>query len=263
VSEEDYLEDYPLVTAKEEKELLIKAHAGDKEAFDYLVVANTRLVKEISKKFEGNGIDKKELIQEGVIGLIKAIRRFDVTKEVKLSTYSYIWIQQHMERVIQNHSRMIRIPCFQFQKNFTLSVARKKLEQKLGRKVEDEELATYTGETVEEIKKSNRSMIDTFSYDIPCKGGEDDTTSVIEMIADEVAIDIVSEITTSEIIKNIKKILTEDEFSIFEKKLGINGKARSCKEIAAEHDIPVIRVSRIYRICLGKLKRNKNIRMYK
>ena len=257
------IEECPLLILEEEKEFIIRAQDGDKKAFDYLVLSNSRLVCTLAIKFSGKGLDTDELFQIGIMGLMKAIQNFNLSKGVRLSTYAHMWIQQYMIRNIQNLSRAIRVPAGIFQNNFRLVVATKQLEQELGRNVTPEELGDYTGKTPKEIEFFIKTMVDVCSADKFV--GDEKDVKILDIMVDPNSIDtdVVTKATGDEMIKIIKTILNKKEFDIFEKKVGLKDEVKTCKEIATIYNITWQNVHAIYRAGIRKVSKNVKIKEYK
>ena len=130
---------YTLLTAAEEVELAKRIERGDKEAKDLMVNSNLRLVVSIAKKYQGHGLSLLDLIQEGIIGLIRAVEKFDWRRGFKFSTYATWWIRQAVQRGVANKSRTIRIPVHIVERETKISRAERDLTTKLGRPPTEEE----------------------------------------------------------------------------------------------------------------------------
>ena len=259
----EYILECPLLGKEAERELIIKAQNGDKEALNYLVLSNSRLVITVAKKFREKGLDEDELFQVGIMGLMRSIQKFDLSKETKLGTYSYKWIQQHIVRAIHNLSRTIRIPDSLFQKNYQLVVATKQLEQELQRNITPEELAEFTEKPLKEIKLYNETMVNCCSIDQLIRGGENNNMDVSGTIADTKGLDVISDIMSKEMLKTIAGILSEREFNIFSDRLGLVYKPKTFEIMAIEYRVTKQRIHQIYREILTKLKRNHALSLYK
>lgn len=257
------IEECPLLGAAEERKFIEIAQGGDKEAFDYLVLSNSRLVYSLATKFSGKGLDTDELFQIGIMGLMKAIQNFNLNKGVRLSTYAHMWIRQYMIRNIQNLSRAIRVPAGVFQDNFKLVVATKQLEQEFGRNVTSEELGDYAGKTPKEIEFFIKTMVDVCSADKFV--GDEKDVKILDIIVDPDIIDVnvVTKVMSDGIIKIIKTILNEKEFDIFERKVGLKDEVKTCKEIAAIYKTTWQNVHSIYRSGIRKVRKNTKIKEYK
>jgi RNA polymerase primary sigma factor len=152
---------YPLLTAAEEIELAKRIERGDMSAKDRMINSNLRLVVSIAKKYQGQGLSLGDLIQEGVIGLIRAAEKFDWRRGFKFSTYATLWIRQAIQRGLHNTSRTIRMPVHIAQRERKISRVDRELNVKLGREPTDEEIAEAAElplEEVEEIRKASQPM---------------------------------------------------------------------------------------------------------
>ena len=152
---------YPLLTAAEEIELAKRIERGDMAAKDRMINSNLRLVVSIAKKYQGQGLTLGDLIQEGVIGLIRAAEKFDWRRGFKFSTYATLWIRQAIQRGLHNTSRTIRMPVHIAQRERKISRVERELNVKLGREPSLEEIAEVAElpvEEVEEIKKASQPM---------------------------------------------------------------------------------------------------------
>ena len=152
---------YPLLTAAEEIELAKRIERGDMSAKDRMINSNLRLVVSIAKKYQGQGLSLGDLIQEGVIGLIRAAEKFDWRRGFKFSTYATLWIRQAIQRGLHNTSRTIRMPVHIAQRERKISRVERELNVKLGREPTVEEIADVAElpvEEVEEIKKASQPM---------------------------------------------------------------------------------------------------------
>jgi RNA polymerase primary sigma factor len=152
---------YPLLTAAEEIELAKRIERGDMAAKDRMINSNLRLVVSIAKKYQGQGLTLGDLIQEGVIGLIRAAEKFDWRRGFKFSTYATLWIRQAIQRGLHNTSRTIRMPVHIAQRERKISRVERELNVKLGREPSIEEIAEVAElpiEEVEEIKKASQPM---------------------------------------------------------------------------------------------------------
>ncbi|HEY5563887.1 MAG TPA: sigma-70 family RNA polymerase sigma factor [Clostridiaceae bacterium] len=250
---------YPLLGKVEEKEFILRTQNGDKEALEYLILCNIGMIKTIAKRFVSRTTEFEDLCQVGVMGLMKSIDKFDLSKNLKLSTYAHSWIRQHMIRLVQNHSRTIRVPCWIFDKNYKIDAMVKELESELGRKATSSEMVEYCDKTLEEITEFKKSMVEVCSFDL--KVGETGSP-IADAIKDEKAVDPIVEMAGKHMIKIIKTILSEKEFDIFSKKIGLKNEVMTCKEIAKTYNTTWKDINSIYRSGLIKLKKNQEIREY-
>src|SRR2546421_6144012 len=172
-----------LLTPKEEIVLARRIKKGDKQAREQMIKANLRLVVKIARDYEGLGFPLLDLINEGNIGLMKGVERFDPRKGAKLSTYAAWWIKQSIKRALANQSKTIRLPVHIVDKLFQLRRTAARLAEILGREPSDEELAAELGYTVARVKQLRRAALRPTSLEAPL--GDDETNRVADVVKDE------------------------------------------------------------------------------
>jgi RNA polymerase primary sigma factor len=214
---------YPLLTKAQEVELAKRIERGDMEAKSRLVNSNLRLVISNARKYQGHELPLLDLIQEGILGLIRASEKFDWRKGYKFSTYATFWIRQAIQRALDNRSRTIRIPVHLGQRERKIARAERDLAAKLGRMPTDEELVQAADITLEELEEARQASRVVASLDRPV--GEDEETSFGALLASgergpEEEVDI---LLREDALRRAVEQLPEQERAVVKLRYGING----------------------------------------
>ena len=247
----------PLLKTEQEKEIAKRIQAGDQDAKDELIEANLRLVVAIAKKYVGRGLQVLDLIQEGNLGLVKAVDKFDYTKGFKFSTYATWWIRQAITRAIADQARTIRIPVHMVETINKLTRVQRQLVQELDREPTAEEIAERLGNiSAEKVREIQKISMEPVSMETPI--GEEDDSHLGDFIEDKHALSP-DEYATNELLKdeinNVLMMLTERERKVIQLRFGlIDGRARTLEEVGKVFGVTRERIRQIEAKALRKLK---------
>ncbi len=254
-----YLRDigqYPLLKPEEELDLARRMSDGDEEARSRMINANLRLVVSIAKRYTGRGLQFLDLIQEGNLGLMKAVKKFDYTKGYKFSTYATWWIRQAVTRAIADQAKTIRVPVHMVETiNKVIRTSRQML-QDLGREPTDEELAAELGMTVDRVREIRRIAQDPVSLETPI--GEEEDTQLGDFIPADDEFDpelMANRQLLKEAVNKAMGTLTERERGVLELRYGlVDGTSRTLEEVGRKYGVTRERIRQIEAKAIRKLK---------
>jgi RNA polymerase primary sigma factor len=251
---------YALLTAAEEVELAKRIERGDLEAKDRMINANLRLVVSQARRYQGHGLPIEDLVQEGMLGLIRAVEKFDWRRGFKFSTYGTLWIRQAIQRGLQNSGRTIRIPVHVAQRQTKVRRIESELSTKLGRDPTDEEIAAVAELEVEEVAEIREITRGLASLDQPV--GDDGESALGDLLpsdrpdpSDEVA-DMMREQQVADVVAR----LPEPQRKVIELRFGLSGdEPRTIRQTGRELGITAARASELEDEALRRLANSPEV----
>ena len=245
---------YPLLTAAEEIELAKRVERGDLDAKNTMINSNLRLVVSQARRYQGHGLSLEDLVQEGMLGLIRAVEKFDWRKGFKFSTYGTLWIRQAMQRGLQNSGKTIRIPVHVAQREVKVRKIEAELSVKLGRDPTDDEIAEAAELPIAQVMEIRELVNQTTSLDRPI--GDDGETAFGDLLPsdapqpDEEVAELLAERQVAEIVAQ----LPEDERKVINLRFGLTGEqSRTVRETGTELGLSPTRVGELEAQALGRL----------
>lgn len=246
-----------LLTPQEEIELAAKIKAGDEAARERMIKSNLRLVVKIARDYEDFGLPLLDLINEGNMGLMKAVERFDPAKGAKFSTYSSWWIKQSIKRALANQSKTIRLPVHMVDKIAKMRRAITKLTEELGHEPTDEELSEEMGIKLRRVRQMRISAMRPTSLDQPI--GEDESNVMGDIVQDDRAVNAYEDLekkTMTAMITDLVKHLDNREASILRYRFGLDGgKEKTLEQVGKKFGVTRERIRQLQNSALLKLRK--------
>jgi RNA polymerase primary sigma factor len=251
-----YKADGPLLTVQEEIELTERIRGGDERARERMIEANLRLVVSIARHYNCRGMTFEDVVQEGILGLMSAINKFDPTKGFRFSTYATYWIRQAIVRAIEKQSRMIRLPTYAYHAVGKLERSSMQLSDKLGRQPTSEELAVETTLSVSTVNALLQSIQEPVSLDVLLGEAEDYTLGDLQLDADaQDPEECALQAADRENLTRILSVLKPKERTVIENRYGLrDGRVHSLKELAQELNMSREGIRHIETRALRKLR---------
>jgi RNA polymerase primary sigma factor len=245
---------HPLLTAAEEVELAKRIERGDKAAKERMINSNLRLVVSIAKRYQGHGLPLGDLVQEGIIGLNRAVEKFDWRRGFKFSTYATWWIRQACQRAISNQSRTIRVPAHVHERRVKLARVGRRLEAEHGRQATNEELAEAAGLELQHVEEALGAVEASVSLNQAV--GNNGDGELGDLFADPSAADPAEEagdVLRRQAVRTALRALPELERRVLELRFGFDGEQQSLEAIERELGISRERVRRLEREAFAQL----------
>jgi RNA polymerase primary sigma factor len=251
---------WPLLTPAEEIELARAIERGDLVAKERMVNSNLRLVMSIARRYQGQGLSMGDLVQEGTLGLIRAVEKFDWRKGFRFSTYATLWIRQSIQRGLENSGRTIRLPVHVGQRARKVARARRELTAKLGREPSDEEIAEETGLELELVLEAAKADREPTSLDLPV--GDDGETSLGALIATDDAspYEEVTDTLRHEAVQKAIETLPDKERTVIHLRFGTGGEPpQTLSEVGRRLGLSSTRARELEEQALRRLSRESSL----
>jgi RNA polymerase primary sigma factor len=245
-----------LLSAEEEHRLAMQIKAGNEQARCQFLEANLKLVVSVAKRYQGHGLALEDLIQEGNLGLMRAIEKFDATKGFKFSTYAFWWIRQAITRAIAEQGRTIRLPVHLGEKLKRLQTVNYRLQQELGRQPTIEELTEHMSMSAEKVQELLKATLEPVSLDLPLNEGQDlDLVDVLEDHMSPDPPDAASHLALRELVEELLDRLTERERAVLSLRYGlVDGRSWTLAEVGQSFQVTRERIRQIEASALEKLR---------
>jgi RNA polymerase primary sigma factor len=251
---------HPLLTAAEEVELTKRIERGDLEAKERMINSNLRLVVSQARRYQGHGLPMEDLVQEGMLGLIRAVEKFDWRRGFKFSTYGTLWIRQAIQRGLQNHGRTIRVPVHVAQRQVKVRKIESELSTKLSREPTDEEIAAVAELTVEEVAELRELSRGLTSLDQPVS--DDGETALGDLLPSDRP-DPIEEVAVTERDHRVNAVveqLPEAERNVIRLRFGLSGdEPRTLRQTGSELGISEQRARELEQRGLSRLAGNAEL----
>jgi RNA polymerase primary sigma factor len=251
---------HPLLTAAEEVELAKRIERGDLEAKERMINSNLRLVVSQARRYQGHGLPMEDLVQEGMLGLIRAVEKFDWRRGFKFSTYGTLWIRQAIQRGLQNHGRTIRVPVHVAQRQVKVRKIESELNTKLGREPTDDEIAAVAELTVDEVTELRELSRGLASLDQPVS--DDGDTALGDLLATDrpEPVEEIEDADRDRRVNDLVEALPEGERNVLKLRFGLAGEGeRTLTQTGRELGISAERARQLEESGLRRLARNREL----